>query len=129
MEFTTTTPPAAAQNLLCASLNDTTGTLLAVPAGRTWVGEIVVCVSATHTVATTNQVTVATPNTAGVFPQNQVVARAGVTVPANGVDTVTATFKVTVINTTGSSINLTVAEVESVGGTTAKFVTANGVLL
>jgi len=128
MEVTTVPTPPIGANILCGSLDDATGTIITIPAGRTWVGHIVINATVAHTVVATCKVTVATPNTAGVFPQNTVVARAVSQCPANGSNSSDSASFVTVVNTTGSGIALTVAETVS-AGTGVSSVQANGVLL
>lgn len=130
MELAISTPPNPGA-ILCGAVVDTAGTLITIPANRTWVGEIVVSVAVASTAARNFQPNVVTPNTAGVFPQNRIVAQVVVQTGATSGTSVadTQAFKVIVANTTGSPINLTtVLTGESTTETTATF-TANGIIL
>lgn len=130
LEISTSPTPPVGANVLCGAVDNAAATLIAIPANRTWTGEIVISASAAGTAALTFKPNVVTPNTAGVFPQNQVVARvvASWVVTTAGSNSVSQAFKVTVVNTTGSAINLTTVLTGSGTTTTAEF-TANGVLL
>jgi len=118
-------------NILDGAVLDTAGTLISIPANRTWVGEIIISAAVASTAARNFQPNVTTPNTAGVAPLNMVVARVIVQTGAtSGTSVATCQkFSVTVVNDTGSAIALTtVLTGESTTETTASF-QANGVLL
>lgn len=102
---------SGSSNLLCGSVT-ATGTLISIPSGATWVGTIAVSSEAATAIAVT------TANTAGVFPQNTIVAAVDAAARSN------VTPNIIVINDTTSAVAVTA----TFTGTTGR-VTANGVLI
>jgi hypothetical protein len=106
---------------------DTTssGTLITIPAGRTWVGEVVVSIASTA--AAIVAATVTTAGTNAVPAAGTVVARVNVGGLTSGCFTAQATFSVRAVAPAGNTISLFLINTSATANTSSA--TANGILI
>lgn len=131
MELSALPYAPAGVNVVCGSLNNVAATLLTIPAGRTFIGEIVISAAIASTAARSFQPAVMTQNVAGIFPQNAILARLWLQTGATSGSNVygSQAFAVTIVNATSSATTVISLITGNSGTETTANFTMNGVLV